>query len=52
MTTEEVNTLVRPYLLRQQAHEQAEWSYSILALLLLCILAAAFGLTLAFVLNS
>lgn len=52
MTTDELNLLVRPYLMRQQARREMEWSYSILAALLFCILATAFGLTLAFVLNS
>jgi hypothetical protein len=52
MTTQELDTLVRPYLLRQQTKREIEWSYSILALLFFCILATAFGLTLAFVLNS
>jgi hypothetical protein len=52
MTTDELNILVRPYLMRQQTRREMEWSYSILAALLFCILATAFGLTLAFVLNS
>jgi hypothetical protein len=52
MTTQELDILIRPYLMRQQAKREIEWSYTILAALFFCILATAFGLTLAFVLNS
>ena len=52
MTTEEINTLTRPYLMRLQAKQEMEMHFFILATLWLCILATAFGLTLAFVLNS
>lgn len=52
MTPEEINTLTRPYILRQQAKQEIEMHFFILAALLFCLLATAFGLTLAFVLNS
>lgn len=52
MTQHEINSLIRPYLKRQQAKKEKEMYPFILAALFLCILAAAFCLTLAFVLNS
>ena len=52
MTTDELNLLVRPYLMRQQAKREIEMNFFILSILTLALLATAFGLTLAFVLNS
>jgi hypothetical protein len=51
MTNHEMNTLLRPYLLRQQAKKEKNMYAFIMGALLFCIFAAAFALTLAFALN-
>jgi len=51
MNPQELNTLLRPYILRQQARKDKEQNYLILAALWLCILATALALTLSFALN-
>lgn len=55
MTTEQYDTLTRPYLERiaeqRQIRNWRENTYFLLSALLLCIFVAAFSLTLAFMLN-
>ena len=51
MNPQDLNTLLRPYILRQQAKAEKQQNYLILAALWLCILATAFALTLSFALN-
>lgn len=51
MTTKEINTLIRPYILRQQVKKEKDMYLLIMGALLFCIIAAAFALTLAFALN-
>jgi hypothetical protein len=52
MTQHEINMLIRPYLLRQQAKKDKEMYAFIMAALLFSLFAIAFALTLAFALNS
>lgn len=51
MTNHEINTLIRPYLQRQQAKKEKNMYAFIMGALLFCIFATAFALTLAFALN-
>jgi len=52
MTSNEINILIRPYLLKQKARRDRQNHYLILSGLLLCIMATAFALILAFVLHN
>lgn len=51
MTQHEINSLIRPYLKRQQAKKEKEMYPFILAALVFSLVAAAFALTLSFALN-
>jgi len=51
MNPQELNTLLRPYILRQQARKDRERAFLIASALVLALLTAAFALTFAFALN-
>ena len=51
MNPQELDTLLRPYILRQQARKNRQQEFLIGAGLILALITAAFALTLSFALN-